>query len=366
MSKKGTLNFTQGMACTALFLLGSSLVTGGDRSAGRDTWLVILGVMTLALLLCAVHTRILRLFPEKNLFMIVRHVFGGIVGNAFSGILIAYFLTLHALIITDFTLYASIISLPSTSVFLIALPVMLLTYALATKEAQVIGRVSVFLFLYIVFYFIVNLIFSVGYFRYEYATPILQRPLSDIAPSAVGLLSFPFAEMIALMPVFHSVRRGTSKFKVIATGVLICGLIFAYTALRNVLMLGESVYSTNYYPSYIAISMIVISNYLQHIEITVSFAMLFCIFIKSTVCLYDVRIGLADVFHIDHPRWILLGLSAVTVIASLLLLPSPQAIRWFASHLYLYVALPIQIMLPLILWVGAEVKKRREGRATAA
>lgn len=364
--RKSALNFSQGMACVVLFLLGNSLVTGGDRSAGRDTWLLILGLILPTLLLGMMYTRVLNLYPGQSVFGILLHVFGKVAGKGLGLVLVLYLLHLYALVLLDFAMYASVVSLPNTSIFLIALPLILLTVSLASKNIQVIGRVSLLLFLSVMIYFLINIFISFPYFRYENILPIFHRPIEETANGALGLLSYPFAEMVAFLPVLSFVRQGTSRSKVLSAGILTGGLIFAYTAIRNVLMLGENIYAGNYYPSVQAISLIIVGNYLQHSEMIVTFAMLFSVLIKSTVCLFGARQGLDAVFPKQKPRWILHALAGACGVAAVFLFQAPQQIRWFSGNIYPYYALPIQIVLPLVFWIGAEVKSRKEKRGAVA
>lgn len=364
--RRSTLNFSQAMACVTLFIMGSSLVTGGNRSAGRDTWLVIIGLILPTLLLGMMHMRILNLYPGQSIFSILQHVFGKVVGKGFVLVLVLYLLHLYALVVLDFALYTSIVSLPNTSIFLIALPLALLTANLASKNIQVIGRIALLSLFGVMIYFLVNISFSISYFRYENILPIFHRPIEEVAKGALGLFSYPFAELVALLPILSSVRQGTSRNKVLSVGVLAGGLTFAYTVVRNVLMLGERIYTSNYYPSVQAISLIVVGNYLQHIEMIVFFSIIFTIFIKSTVCLYGARQGLDAVFPKPKPKWVLYALAGACALAALLLFPAPQQIYWFASNVYPYYALPIQIVLPLVFWIGTEVKSRKEKRGTVA
>lgn len=364
--RKSTLNFSQGMACVALFLLGNALVTGGDRTAGRDSWLLILGLILPALLLGMMYMRILNLHPGQSIFSILRHVFGKVAGKGLSLFLALYLLHLYALVLLDFAMYASVVSLPNTSIFLIAVPLILLTVSLAGKNIQVIGRVSLLLFLSVMIYFLVNVLISFPYFRYENILPILHRPIEETANGALGLLASPFAELLAFLPILSFVRKGTSRSKVLSAGILTGGLIFAYTAIRNLLMLGEDIYTGNYYPSVQAVSLIIVGNYLQHSEMVVTFVMLFSVFIKSAVCLFGARQGLDAVFPKQKPKWVLYALAGAWAVAALFLFQSPQQIRWFSSNIYPYYALPIQIVLPLVFWIGAEVKSRKEKRGAVA
>jgi len=346
------------MACAALFLLGNALISGGNRSAGRDTWLVILGMTAITLLLGLLYMRILSLFPGHSFFEIIRIAFGNLLGNAMILILVLYFLLMYAFQIVDFGIYTAVDALPATPAVFVILPMLLLTWFLVTKGVQVIGRVSLFLLVCVIAYYLVNLFACFNYFRLENLLPMLHRPATDFISSATGLLAFPFAETVALVPLLHKVRHGTSKYKVFAAGLLLGGITFAYTAFQNITMLGESVYTMNYYPSFISISLIVVGNYIHHVEIVVCFAVLFCVFIKSAVCLYGVAQGIQSAFSVKEPKKILLFLAALAIIVMLPNVTSPHEIDRFGRNVYPYIAIPVQVGLPLMIWAGAEVKRR--------
>jgi len=350
------------MACVVLFLLGNALISGGDRSAGRDTWLMILGMTAVALLLGVLYMRILHLFPEKSLFEIIHHIFGRTPGNVIILIMTAYFLLMFALPLVDFGIYTAVDALPTTPSFFVILPMMLLCWFLVSKGIQIIGRVSLFLLVCVMVYYIANLISCFSYFRVENLFPMLYRPMPDFVNSATGLFTFPFAESVALLPVLHKLRRGTGKYKVFAAGILLGGITFAYTAFQNITMLGEDVYMGNYYPSFISISLIVVGNYVHHVEIVVCFATLLCVFVKSSVCLYGVAQGMQNVFSVkaEKMKWVLLVMAVVAVMVVQLMIASPHEMDWFGRHVYPWIAIPVQVGLMVVVWVVAEVKGRRE------
>ncbi len=363
--EKNTLNFSQGVACLSLLLMGNSLVTGGDRSAGYDTWLVILAVTGVSLLLGLMYVRIVNLYPGRGLFQILAHLFGPVAGRAFGLLFAVYFLHLSALTLADFTAYVSIVSLPTTPSLWVTFSLLLLCFSLAVKGVQVLGRVALLLLILTVCYFLGNLLLSYRYFQSEHILPMLRRPPAAIAQGAFYLLALPFSDTAAFLALLPFVRRGASKGKLFALGLAIGGVIFAYTALRNALMLGESLFISNYFPSFLAASLIILGDYLQHIEMLVSIAMLFCVFIKTSVALVGVRLGLEALLPKAQPRWLLLLLAVGAAVGAHLLLPSPQALYAFRKTIYPFYALPFQVGLPFLFWVVAEIKSRKEKRLVA-
>lgn len=58
------------------FIIGSTLVIGSTKEAQQDVWISILIGMAIAMPMVAIYARIIKLYPNKNLFDITEELFG--------------------------------------------------------------------------------------------------------------------------------------------------------------------------------------------------------------------------------------------------------------------------------------------------
>jgi spore germination protein KB len=179
--------------------------------------------------------------------------------------------------------------------------------------------------------------------------------------TAFSAFTFPFAETVLFLPVLGNLRKKSNPYKVYLTGLLLAGFMMLVSQICYIAVLGTTNYSILMFQTYIAVRLINIGNFLQRIEILISVLFMLGGFIKCCVCLYAAVKGIAMVFNIDDyhkivaPFGLLMSLFSIIIYSS-----SMEMIDWI--KVYGYYAIPFQIILPVIIWITAEVKHRSTGK----
>jgi len=89
-----------------LFILGNSLLLGSGNQAKQDAWIAVIIAIPFSIILALMFSRILSLYPGKDLFDIFQLVMGKFIGKILSILMIWFFFHDAALIfrvIGDFT-----------------------------------------------------------------------------------------------------------------------------------------------------------------------------------------------------------------------------------------------------------------------
>jgi len=119
--QKSIISSKQAIYIMILFLVGSSAVTGVSTSSKQDSWISFLLAIVMAIPLILMYSRIIKLFPSKNLYDILYELFGKIGGLIFSLIYIIYSLQLSALVIRNFTEFFQMVSMKETPQYILAI-----------------------------------------------------------------------------------------------------------------------------------------------------------------------------------------------------------------------------------------------------
>ncbi|MFZ7120777.1 MAG: GerAB/ArcD/ProY family transporter [Eubacteriaceae bacterium] len=175
----------------------------------------------------------------------------------------------------------------------------------------------------------------------------------------VSIISFPFAETVLFMGVFSVLPNIKSYKKVYIKGLLIGDFFILIITIRNIIVLGVDVVSILYFPSYIAVSMINIGDFLQRIEIVVSLIFIFAGFVKVSICLLVASKGVSKILNLDNYRVIVSPLGLMMINLAYLIYDDIIEMQNWAFKVYKYYALPIQVILPIIILFTSWLKIKK-------
>ncbi|HEX3047441.1 MAG TPA: endospore germination permease [Bacillota bacterium] len=349
----------QGLAMMVLFLIGSTLVVGVTDVAKQDSWLSVLLAIITALPILMVYARLLHLFPGKDLFTITHQVFGPVAGKIISLLFVWYTFHLGVLVIRNFSEFLSEISLPETPQYFIQLVMLLLCIWIVKGGIEVLGRWTSFVFNIIILIIIALIPMALAKFNLTNFTPFLYEGFRPVMDGAFAVFSFPLAETVVFLSVLSFLKPGASGYKVYYLSLFVGGGILLFIVLRNATVLGFPFLSTQYFPTYIAVSLINMGEFFRRFEVMVAVVFLLCGFVKVSVCLFGAATGIARIFNIDDYRILTVPVALLMINLSIIIYPSMQAMfEWI--KVYKYYAIPFQVILPLMIWIGAEIKIRMQ------
>lgn len=352
------------IAIMITFLMGSSLVMGVGGEAKRDAWLSVLIAMLLSIPVLSIYARIVSLFPDKGLYEILTAIFGKTIGKIIALPFIWYAFHLGALVIRNFTEFINVVTLPETPQYVIAFLMMLLSIWIVKAGIEVIGRwCGVVLPIILSAIFIVTLL-MIPDLEFENIKPVLYEGFKPVFNAAFSVLSFPFAELVILIAIFINLKKGNSPYKIFYWSLLIGGSVLAMITLRSLLVLGLPNISIMYFASYASVRLINIGNFLQRIEVTVAITFMLAGFVKVNICLLVASRGIARVLNFENYRQIVAPIGLLMMILSLIIYSSAMEMFEWAELYYKYYAIFFQILIPIVIWIGAEIKarKRRNGK----
>ena len=105
--------------------------------------------------------------------------------------------------------------------------------------------------------------------------------------------------------------------------------------------------------------------YLERIEVLVAINLVLCGTVKISVCLLAGSRGIAKVFSLDDYRLIVMPLMLVMILFSAVVYQNSAQMADFV-RVYKYFAFPFQVALPVIVWIIAEIQKKRKSRKPAS
>ncbi|WP_432666359.1 GerAB/ArcD/ProY family transporter [Wukongibacter baidiensis] len=222
---------------------------------------------------------------------------------------------------------------------------------------EVLGRWgNLFIIIVISFTFILVLLF-IPNMNMANIQPTLSGGIKSILLGAVKLYSFPFSQLVVFSMVISSFRRKKSPYKVYLLGSFIGGLILLITFTSVLLVVGIDSVTNMYYPTYSAISRIEVMK-LGRIEILSGPIFSFGGFIKISVHLLAICIGIAKIFNCSDYRFIVIPVTQLLINQSYFTWDSAMSFYEFDGEMMLYFAFPFRTIFPIILLIVAKVRNR--------
>ncbi|GHU60516.1 hypothetical protein FACS1894171_2070 [Clostridia bacterium] len=349
----------QALCLTALFILGASVVNGGGGIAGQDAWISLSAAALSAVPLIAVYARISALYPGENLFDIIFKALGKIAGWAVSLVFFLYALLLAALTLRSFTEFVQVASLKNTPQILVALLMGLLCAFALGRGIPALGLSGVIMFTFVALSVVLSFILLTGNMDFSALTPVMGQEPRVIARGALTLLVSPFAETVLMLTVLGALKPAAGRFKVLLWGLFLGFFLLLTSLMKALLTLGGPTFSQINFPSYIAESTINLGEFFQRVEAVIASTVTLCVFVKLGVCLYAACQGGAKLFRLADGKKIVYPITLLTVILSVLIFKNTAQMNdW--PNVYMYFALPVQVILPVVIWIVAEIRRRKE------
>ncbi|WP_405175524.1 endospore germination permease [Paenibacillus sp. FSL H8-0261] len=354
--KKEIIPTGHSISIVVLFIIGTSLFMGLPGKSGNSSWIALLFAISLTVPLLFIYARFHVLFPGKNLFDILIIVFGSIFGRVVSCMYIWYALHMGALVLRNFGEFSKTVALTETPMIAPMLCVGLLCIWVVKAGIEVIGRCAKLFLLLLLAEVLFIEILAIPKLKYHYLKPFLDSGWSPIFADTFGSFTFPFAEIVLFMGVFSHLPAKDSAKKILLSGLLISGGVILLVSLRNLLILNPDIVQSLYFPSYVAVSRINIGDFLTRMEASSALGFVITIFIKASLCLYVASVGVAKLFKLKSYRSVVLQLGLIMVYFSRFIFKDIMEMQHFAYTIYPIYALPFQVIIPLVLWICAEIK----------
>jgi len=356
--KNEVISERQATILIILFIIGSSFLAGSGGQAKQDAWIAIVIAMTWSLILLLMFSRILSLFPGKDLFDILQILMGKFIGKILSILMIWFAFhngTLILRTLSDFTNTLVFVSTP------IAVPMIFFSILIIwclKSGIEVLGRWSEFFIWVVILIFLTISTLAIPQMDISRLKPILNNGVTPILKGAFSSFSYPFGETVIFTMVFSNISKVKNYRKTFIVGLVIGGGLIFLATLRNILILGSEAISRVYFPSTMAISLIQLGNLLERLEMLVVIIFLVCIFVKVSLCAFAVCNGISKVFEFDDYKFISTPVVLLMLSFSFFVYKSIMEMTSWTSKIWPYYSFFFEVIIPLVVFVLAEIKNR--------
>ena len=328
------------------FVLGSSVILSPGLNAGSASWLTVITGVALASPIVAVIIKLSSVYPGKTLVEINDLVLGPIGGKLFSLLYLWYFFHLGALVLNDIADFISSI-MPTTPypVFLVVTAAVVIY--LSRNGIEVMARCSSVIVFYSFLFILIVLILMFNHIDLANFLPISSISIRDFLKASYEVTVFPFGDIIVFTMLIGFINDRNKTSSTIVTALIICtiyGTLFNSIAVAGLGNLMESAI----YPGYNMVRRIDIYSIITRVDIIGASANLTLGILKTSVTLYAVSLGCAQMFKLRTSAPLVLPIGTLMILMSLIQFDSVIHNLVFHEKTYIYYAPFFQAFLPLV------------------
>jgi spore germination protein KB len=356
---KEVITNKQGVSIIILFTISSSVIFTVGPDAKQDSWISILVATAIVIPLFLICSRVLSLYKGKNMFDICYELFGKILGRVIIILYSWFAFHLGSMVISNFSKFIKTVSLTDTPELILNLVIGLLCIWAVKDGIELLGRISTFIIPIVIMVILTLTALSDKQMNFDNIQPVLYNGWVPIFKSAFGIFAIPFAEISLFAFVFKAYERKNSPYRIYIISLIIGTLIMLVITVRNIAVLGPELISNLSYASYITISIIDVGDVIQRIEAFISVVFIFAGFMKISICLYAASYGTSKFFNIKNYRSVVAPVGLLMIALASILYKSVMEMNEFATVTYKFYSIPFFIIMPIVIYITAEIKNRK-------
>lgn len=339
------------------FMIGTTTAISPFIGSGQNTWISLLIALAVTTPIVIIYGSIANRHPNKDIFQIFEHVFGKIVGKIIGAFYTFYFFHLGAICIRNMSEFIHIASFPETPQYFTVLFIGMLAIYILKAGLEVMVRVNKFIFPFLIFVIGLTIIFVFPRAHITHFLPMLENGWEPVLKTAHLISALPFGETVAFLTFFNAINEKKRASKIYLKGIYFGALILFSVIVRNILVLGPANLATEILPSFEAVSLINIGNFIRGTEIIIAIVITIAGFIKVSVCLLASCVGIARLFGFDDYKWVAAPLALLMMSLSFILYNNAmRMVEWV--DIYKFYVIPFQLIIPIFVLIFGGLKKR--------
>jgi spore germination protein KB len=363
--QKEQISMKQGLCILLMFIFGSSVVMGVNTQVEQDSWMSLLLAAAGSIPMVLVYARLIRLNPGMGLFDMMEMLLGKVGGKVAVALMAWYALHVGSMVMRNFSEFIEIIAMPETPQLPIIIGMMLVTAYMAKCGVETLGRWALGTFVLIPVVVTLTVLLSLTCMDLTNLQPVMSHTPGEIAKSSLMLFAFPFAETVMLLAVANGIKKADSPYKLYLGALLLGTLMLLVVLIRNIALLGAPIMRAEYFPSYAMARVIRLGNFLSRIEISISVNFVLGGIVKISLCFLAAAKGVARLFALPDYRRVVMPVGLLMVALCAIVFDNTMEMFAFLP-IYQFYTLPFQVVIPLIVWIAAEVDARKKKRQAAA
>jgi len=361
MTKNKSITSRQLIILIVLFLFGSSVVVGVNINSdvGQDSWLSLIFSFIFIIPAIFIITRIIILFPQKNIYEIFDDLFGKKIGKILNLLFILHLLYNGSIVLRIFSEFAEVTTLSDTPPLPVMLSLILIVIYLAKSNIETFARWGPICLTIVVITVTFTLMLSASVIDFNYIKPILDHSFMQMTISAFSIFMVPFSQIMVFLGIADLFDIKKKEKRTFLSGILIAGLILLVVIIRNIMVLGAPLLKNTFFSSYEAARIIQIGEFLTRIEGLITINFILAGITKITIFAIALAKGLAHISKNSDYKKLVVPSCLLILALCPFLFDNVMDLYDFAP-IFGMIIIPVQVILPIVIWLTAEYKNRKK------
>ncbi len=333
-----------------------SIPSIAGRLAGRDMWMTpILGSL-IGFVTVYITWKLHQLFPKLTPIEYSQKILGKPLGRLLGLFLVLFYMHNTGILIRQYSDFITGNVMLQTPVVVFSISILFVSALAARGGIEVIARSAVIcttLFLITT----ISLLFLLKDIDVTYMLPILENGLIPVIKGGFVNNAW-ISEFFLLSFIYPFINSQKRSLKSGMRASLFVMFILLYINFFVITLLGVSSFN-NFYPVYSIFRNISVFGFFENFEIIVTASWVLGNFVKVTVFLYVVSLGLAQLLRLSSYRLIVFPLSLLLLFFSYWDIPNIVTLVDYLTKIQPFYFVIVQTLLPLVLLLIALVRRER-------
>ncbi|MBU5355962.1 endospore germination permease [Paenibacillus barcinonensis] len=309
MLEKGRLGIRSLATLTFMMVVGDMMLIYPSvitSYAKQNAWICALIGIPISMLLMAMFLRLGKAYPDQNLVAMARSILGFWPGTLVAVFYLYFFLigaSTHAREVGDF-LVTQIY--PYTPIRVLLLLFLAAVCWSLYNGIETIGRVSELLLPIVVVFILILAFCLLPQVDTSNLKPFQDTDVVSLAQGILVSIIYPVGETIPILMLLPYTSREAHRNRDVIIAAGLGNLMLAMLVTISILVLGAFLTQHNIYASFILSQKINIADFFQRIEAFMASAWLISTYFKATIYLYAFTMGIAELFKLNHFRFLIL------------------------------------------------------------
>jgi len=344
-----------------VYLIGASMIFVPEiQLAGKDAWISTILATLGGMALLAAWLYLQRKFPGLSLVQYGIKLLGPWFGYPVGLYLVTVMFLVATLITEDMVLLTSLVMLPNTPDLVIrATFILVATYA-CYKGVESIARMCELVFIPLTLLMLVLPIFQWHNIGVAVFRPVWVINWYGVMVGTANSLVFPFAEVLipAMLLPFVTIEKETEKYYLLS--VAAAGVLLLIRTLIALMALGPSLVPRLSVPMISLFRLVELGMFFNRIEGLFLGVWYIGLLLKLAITMYAGVLGLAQLVGIKRLENLWIPVAMALFFVSLIRYPTFADFGFFSFYVLPFLALPGEILYPIILvlvsWVRGRLK----------
>lgn len=345
-----------------LFIMRSTIVISfmpvlAAAEAAQDAWIAGIISMTASAAVIYMIARLAIAFPRQSIVQYSQELLGPVPGKLISLVVLGLFLFMAG---TDLRIYGEVIKtgfMIETPLVVIMALMSLLAAAVVYGGIEPLGRAADIIFPVFLLMILGTVLAPLWEADFSNLQPVLYAGWSPVLLAAITptAITAQYANLAMLTPSLDEPKKG---LKTALLSIVAVSLVLVFTTIVVVAVLGPDMGSRSLFPAFKMIRAIVISEFLERVEVLTILAWGLGLFITLSLHLYSGSKGLSQVLGIKENRPLILPMSVIWVVFGIHGYRDIFEMRQFFSAPFVAPFVGITLVFPFaLLWVAYLIRQ---------